>query len=152
MRLTVAVRAALLLAASVLTAFAAGGASNAQRPLPSPVLVFIGQEFFETNGKQWTRYRFEVENRAAYPNEMFAAAPELPPCGNNTKAARTWVELYEQRGKRLNGFCALGDNDGLGRIWFALEADVVPPSWVYVELNDRRTGTKYKSNLAETTQ
>jgi len=28
---------------------------------------------------------------------------------------------------------------------------VVPPSWVYIELNDRQTNTKYKSNLAETT-
>jgi hypothetical protein len=36
-------------------------------------------------------------------------------------------------------------------IWFALEEGVVPPSWVYIEMTDRQTGTKYKSNLADTT-
>jgi hypothetical protein len=152
MRLNVAGKAALLLACFVLTAFSTGGASSAQRPLPNPVLAFIGQEFFEVNGKQWTRYRFAVDNRADYPNEIFAAAPELPPCGNNTKAARTWVDLYTQGGKRLNGFCALGSNNDLDKIWFALETDTIPPSWIYVELTDRKTNTKYKSNLAETTQ
>jgi hypothetical protein len=61
------------------------------------------------------------------------------------------VDLYDQSGKRLNGFCALGAAKGLNGIWFALEQDVIPPSWIYIELNDRETSTKYKSNLAETT-
>ena len=39
---------------------------------------------------------------------------------------------------------------GQDGIWFALEKDVIPPSWVYIELSDRKTGTKYRSNLAET--
>lgn len=122
-----------------------------QRPLPNPVLVFMGQESYETGGKQWTRYKYAVENFEIYPPALFVAAPELPPCGANTKAARTWVDLYEQNGKRLNGFCALGSPKDLNQIWFALEAGVIPPSWVYVELNDRKTNTKYKSSLAETT-
>ncbi len=124
----------------------------AQTPgLPKPVLVFIGAEEYETGGKQWTRYAYAVENRADYPNELFAAAPELPPCGQNTKASRTWVDLYEQGGKRLNGFCALGSRDGLGRLWFALERGTIPPSWIYVELTDRKTSSKSRSNLAEST-
>jgi hypothetical protein len=32
-----------------------------------------------------------------------------------------------------------------------LEEGVIPPSYVYIELNDRQTNTKYKSNLADTT-
>lgn len=129
-----------------------GARSPTARPsLPNPVLVFTGQEFFEANGKQWTRYSYAVDNRAAYPNELFSAAPELPPCGQNTKASRTWVDFYEQSGKRLNGFCALGSHDGLGQMWFALERDAVPPSWIYIEMTDRKTNSKYKSNLAETT-
>ena len=80
-----------------------------------------------------------------------AASPDLPPCGANTKAARTWVDLYDQSGKRLNGFCALAKSADLNGIWFALETDVIPPSYVYIELNDRKTNTKYKSNLSETT-
>ena len=120
-------------------------------PLPNPVVYLIGQEHFTANGKQLIRYNFMVENFNVYPNEMFAAAPDLPPCGKNSKSARTWVDIYDQSGKRLNGFCALGKSADLNQIWFALEPDVVPPSWVYIELTDRKTNTKYKSNLAETT-
>jgi hypothetical protein len=115
------------------------------------VLYFTGQEVFTTGGKEFIRYSFDVANKQAYPNELFAASPDLPPCGGNTKAARTWVDIYEQSGKRLNGFCAFSKSADLGKIWFALETSQVPPSWVYIELTDRKTGTKYKSNLADTT-
>ena len=125
--------------------------ATAAPTLPNPVLNFIGAEAFESGGKQMTKYYFEVANRDTYPADMFAAAPDLAPCGTNTKAARTWVDLYQQNGKRLNGFCALGKPADLEKIWFALESGDVPPSWVYIELNDRKTNTKYKSNLAETT-
>jgi hypothetical protein len=120
------------------------------RTLPNPVLFLAGHESVTTEGKQWLRYKYMVANSDAYPNELFAAAPELPPCGNNTKASRTWVDIYQQDGKRLNGFCALGKNSDLNEIWFALPPEAVPPSWVYIEMTDRKTNTKYKSNLAET--
>lgn len=142
----------MFLASLGLMLFAGGGGATAQRPLPNPVLVFTAPEFFQQGGKQWIRYHFNVDNFSVYPKEMFAAAPELPPCGKNTKSSRTWVDLYEQTGKRLNGFCAFGSADDLNKVWFALESDVVPPSWVYMELTDRKTNTKYKSSLAETTQ
>jgi hypothetical protein len=130
--------------------FATPGIASAPE-LPNPILYLVGAESVETGGKQITRYRFDVLNKEAYPDELFAAAPDLPPCGKNTKAARTWVDIYEQNGKRLNGFCALSKSADLGKLWFALGADQVPPSWVYIELTDRKTGTKYKSNLADTT-
>ena len=83
--------------------------SSASAPvLPNPVLYFLGQEFLTINGKQVTRYNFDVFNKGDYPDDLFAASPNLPPCGTNTKAARTWVDIYDQSGKRLNGFCALG--------------------------------------------
>jgi hypothetical protein len=119
--------------------------------LPNPVLYFIGQEAYTTNGVNFVRYRYAVSNSAAYPDSMFAAAPNLPPCGSNTKSSRTWVDLFDARGKRLNGFCALGKSEGLNSIWFALPEGEVASSWIYMELNDRQTATKYKSNLAETT-
>jgi hypothetical protein len=81
---------------------------------------------------------------------MFAAAPNLPPCGKITKASRTWVDFYDQGGKRLYGFCALSSPADLSSIWFSVEEGVLPPSYVYIELNDRQTNTKYKSNLADT--
>ena len=117
---------------------------------PNPVLMFTGREFYSANGKEWTRYKYSVDNRSAYPDDMFAAAPTLPPCGANTKSSRTWVDIYDSVGKRLYGFCALGKASDLENLWFALENDAVPPSWVYIEFTDRQTNTKYKSNLAET--
>ena len=153
MRLTTSKKTASLLIALALIVLATKSVVTAPPPLtPNPVLYFLEQEVFQVSGKEWIRYRYDVLNKADYPAELFAAAPALPPCGLNTKASRTWVDFYDQRGKRLYGFCALGKPDDLGGIWFAMETDVIPPSYVYIELTDRQTNTKYKSNLAETTQ
>ena len=140
-----------LLGSLILLVGATGGSSTAQVTISNPVLVMRDQEFFTANGKNWIRYNYFVENFAAFPKELFAAAPSLPPCGSNTKASRTWLDFYDANGKRLNGFCALGKPDDLNKIYFALEEGVNPPSYVYIELNDRQTNTKYKSNLADTT-
>jgi hypothetical protein len=126
--------------------------STAAAPaLPNPILIFTGQEEAVINGKAVIRYHFNVFNKEEYPADFFAASPRLPPCGTNTKAARTWVDLYDQNGRRLNGFCALGKLSDLGTIYFSLDPNELPPSWIYVEFTDRQTNTKYKSNLAETT-
>lgn len=119
--------------------------------LPNPVLAFVGPEYATIGGKKMTRYNFDVANKEEFPAELFAAAPTLPPCGTNQNASRTWVDIYDQSGKRLNGFCALGKPADLTNLWFALPEDEVPPSWVYIEFTDRKTNVKYKSNLAETT-
>ena len=119
---------------------------------PNPVVILLAPAFFEQEGKQWTRYNLMVDNFNAYPNELFAPSPNLPPCGLNKKAARTWVEILDSRGKRLYGFCALATHDDLTKLWFALETNIVPPSYVYVVLNDRLTNKTYKSNLVDTTE
>jgi hypothetical protein len=120
-------------------------------PPPNPMLVFLGPEYSTSGGKNIIRYYFDVANKDQYPADLFETSPSLPPCGTNKNAARTWVDIYDQSGKRLNGFCALAKPGDLNRIWFAMDEEQVPPSWVYIELNDRKTSTKYKSNLAETT-
>ena len=138
-----------LAVATLILVFATHG-SAAAPVLQNPVLYFLGAEFAQINGKQITRYRFDVLNKDQFPNELFAQSPDLPACGANTKAARTWVDIYDQSGKRLNGFCALGKSADLDGIWFALDTDIIPPSYIYIELNDRKTNTKYKSNLSDT--
>ena len=145
-------KAAVLLAGLALLSLATDRASTAgPAALPNPVLVFTRQELFQQGGKNFMRYNYAVTNSADYPAELFAAAPQLPPCGTNKKASRTWVDIYDQRGKRLFGFCELSKPADLDHLWFALDSDAVPPSWVYIEMTDRATNTKYKSNLAETT-
>ena len=118
---------------------------------PKPILYLTSEEPYTANGRNWIRKRYDVFNKSSYPAEMFAAAPGLPPCGANTNSSRTWVDFFDATGKRLYGFCALGKPEDLGKIWVAFEEGVVPPSYVYIELNDRQTNTKYKSNLADTT-
>ena len=141
----------VLLASLFLVFLAHGSAAPAPPVLPNPVLYLTGTEFYHANGKDFIRYRYDVLNKDSYPADLFAAAPLLPPCGANTKSSRTWLDFFDQRGKRLYGFCALGKPADLGTIWFALEVGVVPPSYVYIEMTDRQTNTKYKSNLADTT-
>src|SRR4030095_7131160 len=63
--------------------------------IPNPVLVFLGAEYYQAGGKSYVRYRYSIDNRETYPDPLFAAAPALPPCGQNTKASRTWVDLYQ---------------------------------------------------------
>ena len=143
-------RRTLLAVVTLVLVLAIQGGASAP-PLPNPVLYFLGPEYVTISGKQMIRYRYDVANKDLYPDDMFAKSPSLPPCGANTQAARTWVDLYDQAGKRLNGFCALGKSADLNGIWFALEEGKIPPSYIYIEMNDRKTNTKYKSNLADTT-
>jgi hypothetical protein len=131
-----------------LTVITAGVASAPA--LPNPVLYFMSAETVQQNGKSFVRYHYDVFNKDKYPADMFAPAPSLPPCGANTKSSRTWVDVYEERGKRLYGFCALTKPQDLNQIYFQIEDGASPPSWIYIEMTDRQTNTKYKSNLAET--
>ena len=130
-----------------------GGSAAGQGPstLPNPILYLTSTEQYTANGTSFIRYRYDVLNKDAYPAAMFAAAPNLPPCGNNANSSRTWVDFYNGRtNARIYGFCALGSPQDLSQIWFALPEGTIPPSYVYIELSDRQTNTKYRSNLADT--
>lgn len=142
--------------ATVLSTFCAlalvPGAAIAQGPqtLPNPVLYLTSIEPYTASGGSFIRYRYDVLNRSSYPAAMFAAAPGLPPCGANANSSRTWVDFFDSRGQRLYGFCALGAPDLLGQIWFASPEGAIPPSYIYIELIDRQTNIRYRSNLADT--
>lgn len=139
-----------LAAGMIWAALGTAGIAAETSPLPDPILVLTGLEYYETGGKEWTRYHYRVANLADFPNELFAASPDLPPCGTNTQAARTWLDFHADGGKRLYGFCTLRNRDDLGKIWFNVETAVAPPKLVYIVLNDRLTNTTCKSNLAPT--
>jgi hypothetical protein len=147
-------RIAQVAAGLVLAWLTPASALQAQTPpasLPNPILYLTGIEYYTTGAGPFVRYRYDVFNKDQYPAAMFAAAPSLPPCGSNTNSARTWVDFFGARtNARLQGFCALGSPSSLNGIWFAVPEGAVPPSYVYIELIDRQTGTRYRSNLAET--
>jgi hypothetical protein len=139
------------LAAICWCAFTLAAPTRAQDRPPNPILYMTGDEYYSAGGKNWVRHRYDVMNKEFYPAAMFAPAPSLPPCGVNANSSRTWVDFFDGTGKRLYGFCALSSPSDLGAIWFSTEEGTVPPSYVYIEIFDRQTNLKYKSNLADTT-
>jgi hypothetical protein len=119
---------------------------SVQPVLPIPELEATGAETYEANGETWVRYRLRVKNWQAYGDELFAPSPDLPPCGNNSNASRTWVDIYDGSNHRLYGFCALGQATNLQQLWFALRPTASVVS-VYIELVDRRANLSARSNL-----
>lgn len=133
------------------TLMSAAGANAAKTPsLPAPKLKFVGTEAYEANGFDFTRYNYAVANKSKFAKELFAAAPELPACGENRNASRTWVDLYDPAGKKLYWFCAFTGPDDLDHLWFALTTGTAPPKAVYIEMTDRKTGAHARSNKAPT--
>lgn len=114
--------------------------------LPKPQITVRPGEEYEAGDRRWVRYTVGVANAGDYADELFAPAPDLAPCGNNTSAARTWVNIHAADGRYLYGFCALGKAADLRSLWFAAEAGQSPPPAVYVVLNDRRTNRSVSSD------
>jgi hypothetical protein len=120
--------------------------------IPNPVIDWVlpvpFENYIDAFGDPYTRYRFEVTNRSAFPQELFDPAPSLPACGTNGDSARTWVDIYNGvTNARIYGFCDLGTPDNLGQIWFAVPEGGTPPPSIYITLTDRQTSTVYTSNV-----
>lgn len=110
--------------------------------LPTPELtVGAAEAGIGGDGRPYTYFDLSVVNWADYPAELFASSPDLPPCGLNSSASRTWVDIIgvdsSEDKSRIYGFCALGGPEGLTRMWFAVPQGSPPPPFVYVTLWDR---------------
>jgi phage replication-related protein YjqB (UPF0714/DUF867 family) len=124
-----------------------GGVAHAVGELPVPLVTFNGSESYTVSGKTFIRYKLTVNNRSEYPSEIFAPAPNLPPCGSNSNSSRTWVSIYNATNNQyIYGFCALSSPQSLNSIWFAVEQGKSPPASVYVSLLDREADRNYRSN------
>lgn len=117
---------------------------------PTPRLVVTEVKDSTAGGRSYKRYSLSVTNWSEFPDELFLPAPDLPPCGRNRNSSRTWLEIYNQDGRRLYGHCAMKGPAALGRFLFSVSTDRQQPERVYVTLEDRRAGHVYKSNLAST--
>jgi hypothetical protein len=120
--------------------------------LPSPVLAVTGREDYTlSDGSEFTRYHLSVSNWSSFPDDLFAAAPDLPSCGLNTNSSRTWVYIYGQGGAYIYGLCGLDSASMLkDSLWFAEPKGTAPPAYVYITLTDRRCNKTYTSNPAST--
>jgi hypothetical protein len=114
--------------------------------LPTPVLAFTGRE----GGDGLVTCKLSITNWNEFSADFFQASPDLPPCGMNPEASRTWIDIFDAAtDARLYGFCALSDPSNLADLWFAAQSDQMPAS-VYVQMEDRRAAVVRKSNVVET--
>lgn len=115
--------------------------------IPNPQLEFVDREPYDANGAKGMRFKLRVKNRASLPDVLWQQSANLPPCGENENASRTWVEIFGSPGdKRLAGFCRLNSSEDLGRLWYVIPSGEKGPPCVYLVMTDRQTGQKYESN------
>lgn len=136
----------------LLRAVVYGGIAEAVGEPPLPLVTLENTETYTANDKTFIRYNLNVENRSEYDSQLFAPAPNLPPCGSNTNSSRTWVNIYNaDNDQYIFGFCTLSSPQDLNSIWFAVEQGQTPPASVYVTLIDRQTNRTYRSNRVQIT-
>ena len=109
--------------------------------LPAPQLVLESTTTLNGN----VSFEFNVSNYTSFPNELFAPAPDLAPCGGNTSSSRTWVDIYDGNGNSLYGFCGFRQASDLNLLW--LQVPIAQwPAEVYIKMTDRRCNITYTSN------
>lgn len=126
--------------------FEVGVKYNCLEALPAPKLELAGTEEYKVGEEDFTRYRLSVANWESYPPELFEPSPDLPPCGLNTESSRTWIDIFNQDGVRIYGFCALAFSEELRDLWFAVKMGESPPESVYIVMTDRHCDLSATSN------
>ena len=111
--------------------------------MPNPKVFLISKQI----DGSFTRYWFSVANRANFPNVLFVASPNLPPCGLNTNASRTWLHIFNGNGTRIYGYCALSANSQMAKLSFAVPTASPQPKSFFITLHDRRCNRTVKSNV-----
>jgi hypothetical protein len=101
--------------------------------LLAPMLKYVGQ--FPDAGL--IQFNLAVMNWQAYSPALFSPSPDLPPCGTNAAASRTWVDVFDARtDQRIVAVCAFGAPIELTKISFATPP-AAKPKTVYIVLTDR---------------
>ncbi len=114
--------------------------------LHKPYLVLKGLENYDANGTGYAEVSLSVRNRELYPDALFQASPDLPPCGRNTNSSRTWIEIFDNQQQYIYGFCAFGKASDLDRLWASFPQGPDMPTSIYIVLNDRRKQQQFVSN------
>ena len=113
--------------------------------LPTPVLAF---DRVETYGG-FDYYYLSVTNYAEFPDALFWMTNYYGPCGLNETPARTWVDIYEDDGPRMYGYCALDSASGLQSFSYALPEGSTPLD-VRITIEDRACDLIAYSNAVAT--
>lgn len=119
--------------------------------LPKPIVKFLPPpENVTANGVEYIRYNFEVVNRDDYPASLFkVASSALQPCGLNYNSSRTWLNIYNQNGTPVYGYCALTSPSDMKKLWFSVARSSMQPTGFSIELQDRACSNfKPRSSIA----
>lgn len=114
------------------------------RSFPKPVVSFVRWEAGAV--PELLRAIFQVNNRSEFSDELFVAAPSLPPCGVNRMAWRAWVFFVAANGQRLNGFCGGPSDPSLRRISLNSNVGSPAPRGVTLVIVDRQMDRVYQSD------
>lgn len=142
------VRACTLLTLLVLLGSAPSGQAqtyDCYPDLPRPVVELTSIEVDDSGAETWIRYNLSVVNWMDYPMELFERSPDLPPCGLNTEASRTWLTIRDENWQSLNSYCSIYDPVSMGQIRFSILQGETAPEQIYVILTDRRCDWPYIS-------
>jgi hypothetical protein len=121
--------------------------------LPVPRLSFLRSERDNIRGTEFVRFYLSVDNWRDFAADFFAASPNLPPCGANTNAGRSWVDIVDSAtGARIYGFCALGQPQDLTQLWFARQVGTPIPASVRIRIHDRLQDVVRDSNDVAVTE
>jgi hypothetical protein len=114
--------------------------------LPRPEIRLVGVADAVNNGYPVKAYEIEVVNRGEYSDDLFLQTAVLPPCGKNPNASRTWINLYVDRGARIQGWCVIKDSGELASLRFNIAARAPQPKTIFIDLVDRFEGIVVRSN------
>jgi hypothetical protein len=130
--------------------FSIGKDALAQRTkeIPNPVLEWksVNANAKGSDGKPYIEITVGITNYIQFTDVLFARAPELPPCGNNKNASRTWLLVYNAQSKQqIYSHCAIGKAADLRSLSFLVEREKLPAE-IYILLEDRAGKKTYQSN------
>jgi hypothetical protein len=120
--------------------------------IPDPVLEWksVNANAKGSDGKPYIEITVGITNYNQFMDVLFARAPELPPCGDNKNASRTWLLVYNAQSKQqIYSYCALGKASDLGTLSFLVAREKLPAE-IYVSLEDRAAKKTYQSNCVNT--
>jgi hypothetical protein len=131
---------------------AGGRPAPAATRIPNPVLFWRSLDVNAkgSDGKPYVGINLGVSNYPQFPAALFAPAPELPACGANKSASRTWLRVFDAKtGKAIYSYCAMASPTDLRTFSFNV-ARAELPAEVYVALEDRAGKKTYWSNCLKT--
>jgi len=117
--------------------------------LPSPNLISTVKKKVHrgADGNVYIYHNLNIKNCASFPVELFTLSPDLPPCGLNLKASRTWVIIYNsETDGHLYGYCGFTKPCDTSELHLAVPFGDTIPIEVYVKYIDRKCELEYVSN------